>query len=383
MNRYILLIFMLIPCLLLTGCWSYREINSLYIVAGIAVDKEKETEKYKVTTEFINIKENQRDQGFESVLLESKGDSILDAVSKMIRISAKKPYWGHASSIIISEEVARESIIPVLDLIARDEEPRLNTNIFISRESSAKEILEMESFSTDVRSYELGIMSNESQYLVHVPLLKTYEVINLLSSPKVDIVLPTILAFSNNGEDTNLLSGGAVFNRAKLVGFLEEDNILPYLFITNRVESGTLNIKVDEMNPGNTIVLEILGSNTKINPTYGTEKIGFDILVKTETTIAELNTMSDYISIDGRAELERLGEEYLEKQIKENIKDVQKKFGLDIFGFASIIRQRNYKLWEEIESEWDNIFLDIDLNIECDIHIINSGHLLKPIKVVD
>ena len=37
MNRYILIIIILITCILLTGCWSYREINSIYIVAGIAV----------------------------------------------------------------------------------------------------------------------------------------------------------------------------------------------------------------------------------------------------------------------------------------------------------------------------------------------------------
>ena len=64
MNKYISLILILICCLLLTGCWSYREINSLYIVAGIAIDKVAGTDKYNITTEFINIKENEREEGF-------------------------------------------------------------------------------------------------------------------------------------------------------------------------------------------------------------------------------------------------------------------------------------------------------------------------------
>lgn len=383
MNRYIFLLFIIIFCLLLTGCWNYNEINSLYIVAGIAIDKVKETEQYNITTELINIKDNKREQSFESILLESKGDSILDAVNNMIRISAKKPYWEHAISIIISEQVAREGIMPFLDVMGRDEEPRLNTNIYISKEKSAKEIIQNKSLSTDIRSYELGIMSNESKRLVHVPVLKTYEVINELAIPKVHIVLPTVVSFSNDGVNTNLLSGGAVFSMGKLVGFLGEDDMRTYLFIKDQVELGVLNIKAKENNPNDTIILQIFGSNTKIKPIYGAEKIGFDIKVKTDVTIAELTTMTDYISISGREKLKVLAEESLKEQIENLIKNVQEEFGFDIFGFGNIIRQRNPKLWKQIEKDWNQIFMDLDLNIECDIHIRNSGHLLKPIKVVD
>lgn len=383
MNRNTKVLIILIFGLLLTGCWSYREINSLYIVAGIAIDKVPETNQYNITTEFINIKDNKREQNFESILLETKGDSIFDAITKMIRISAKKPYWGHATSIIISKEVAREGIVPFLDLIARGTEPRLASNIYISKEKSAKEILEAESSSTDIRSYELEIMVDESNYLVPVPTLKTYKVINALAIPKVHIVLPTVASFSNNGKATNLLSGGAVFSMGKLVGFLEEEDIVPYLFIKDKVESGILNVKAEEKNPEDTIILEIFGSNTKIKPIYGVETMGFDISIKTDGTIAELTTMTDYISLEGREKLEKLAEESLKKQIENHIKDVQKKFGFDIFGFGNIIRQRNPKIWKTLEKDWDSVFKDLDFNINCDIHIRNSGSSLKPIKVVN
>lgn len=382
MNRYILILILLVCCILLTGCWSYKEIDSIYIVAGIAIDKAPDTNQYNITAELINVMENEVGKSFESILLETKGDSIFDAVTKMVRISAKRLYWAHATSIIISEEVAREGIIPFIDLITRNEEGRLSTNIFISKEESAKKILELKSFSTDIRSYELGIMVNESKHLVKVPALKTYEVINALAIPKVHIVLPTVLSFNNNGVDTNLLSGGAVIAEGKLVGFLNEDDIVPYLFIKDQIKSGILNVKIEEYNPNNTIILEIYESNTKINPIYKTENIGFDIKIKTEVTIAELTTMTDYISLGGRERLKVLAEEYLKNQVEKLIKDVQEEFGLDIFGFGNILRQKNPKLWKSIENDWDSIFMDADFNIVCDIHIRNSGHFLKPIQVV-
>ena len=105
---------------------------------------------------------------------------ISDAVTKMIRISAKIPYWGHATSIIIGEEVAREGIMTFLDLISRNAEVRLGIDVFISKGQSAKEVLSHGALSTDVKSYELAIMVNESKYLVKVPVLKAYEVINEL-----------------------------------------------------------------------------------------------------------------------------------------------------------------------------------------------------------
>ena len=159
--------------------------------------------------------------------------------------------------------------------------------------------------------------------------------------------------------------------------------MLPYLFIRDDVESGTLKVKTGIDNPGDTIILEIFGSNTKVKPIYGRETIGFDIFIKTDVGIWELTTMTDYISPQGRKELKRLAEESLENEIRNHIKDVQKKFGFDIFGFGNIIRQRNNKLWKTIEDVWDSIFMDMDVNINCDIEIKNSGHSLKPIKVVD
>jgi len=279
--------------------------------------------------------------------------------------------------------VAREGIIPFLDFIARNEAVRLGTNIYIAKDRSAKDVLQVESLSTEVRSFELDVMINESKHLVKVPILKTYEVINALAIPKFHIVLPTVVSYSNDGKDTNQLSGGSVFSKGKLVGFLKEEDIIHYLFIKNKVESGILNIKAPKANPDDIIILKIFGSNTKITPKYGDETIGFDVIVKTDVSIGELTTMTDYISTQGRENLKILAEESLEKEIENFIKNVQDEFGFDIFGFGNILRQRNPKMWAVVEDDWDSIFMDMDINVVYDIQIRNSGYTLKTIKVVD
>lgn len=230
MTKYLLIsLVMIILCLLLTGCWSYREIDSLYIIAGIAIDKEPNSDIYNVTAEFVDAKntagggaQQQTEQGLQSVLLETKGVSVFDAIRKMIKISAKRPYLAHATTIVISEEAAREGIVPFLDLVVTHEEPRLDVDVYVARGKLAGEILHTKSFSSDIRSFELSQIVNENKQLVRIPILKAYEIINQLATPKFSIVLPVVTSFINHGESTNILSGGAVFKTDKLVGFREK-----------------------------------------------------------------------------------------------------------------------------------------------------------------
>ena len=106
------------------------------------------SEQFNITAELVNIKETgsrQEDQTFESALLEIEGSSIFDTIRKIIRISSKRPYLAHATIIIVSEEVAREGVISLLDLITANEEPRLDISVLVSKGISANEVLSMKS----------------------------------------------------------------------------------------------------------------------------------------------------------------------------------------------------------------------------------------------
>ncbi len=392
MNKYTLILSIIIVCcIVLTGCWSYKEVDSLYIIAGIAIDRNPGSDKYNVTAEFIDAKtgvgsNSEAEQGLESVLIETEGVTIFDAVRKMIKISAKQPYLAHTTTIIISEEAAREGIVPFLDLVATNEEPRLDVDVYVSRGKPAGEVLHIKSISSDIKSFELSEMVNENKQVVPVPVLKVYEIINQLAIPKFNTVLPVVTSFHSHGKNTNVLSGGAVFKADKLVGFLKQEDINPYLFIKDEIRSTVINVETEEKDFNGTVTLETLNNRTKINTVYDPEDmegISFDIKIKTNAFITELDTKTDYISPSGRKKLKKLADSHLEKRIEDHINKTKEKFEFDIFGFGNIIRQRNPKLWKELEEDWDSIFMDVNFNIKSDIRIKNSGHILGPIKVAD
>lgn len=386
MNRFLSILLIIIFCFLFTGCWSYREINSLYVIAGIGIDKVPNSNQFSITAELVNLKENgsrQEEQQFESALLEIKGTSVFDTLRKIIRISSKRPYLAHATVIIVSEEVAREGIISVLDLIAANEEPQLDISVLVSRGRSANEVLSMKSLSTEILSFELSTAINQNEKLMRVPVIRAYEIINMFAIPKTGTVIPVVTSFNVKGTDLSILSGGAVFKADKLIGFLEQEDIVPYLFIKNKIGSNVLDIETKEGDLGGTATFETYRNRTKIKPIYGTEAVSFDIDIEMEAFLVELDTMTDYISTQGRAKLKKMAEEHLKRKIEDHIKKVKEDFELDIFGFGNIIRQKNPKLWKELEEDWDTTFVNTDFNVNCKVRIKGVGHTLKPIRAVD
>ena len=70
--------------IILCGCWNYREIDNLAIVAGIAIDKDMVTNKYILTTEVITTQSQGVSSIISSELYSSEGDSVFGAVRNTI-----------------------------------------------------------------------------------------------------------------------------------------------------------------------------------------------------------------------------------------------------------------------------------------------------------
>lgn len=381
MNKFLLLILIIVLTIVpLTGCWSYKEIDKLAIVSGMAIDKDSSGKGYKLTAEIINITSASKEPQFNSLKLESRGDTIFDCNRNMINISAKRLYWGHATTIIVSEEVAKDGLIPILDWIVRDSEPRLTIYIFVSKAKDAKEILNVQSVSTEIRSFELESMIISNKILSKTPNIQAYELIDDITTGGISPVIPTIGVVMNGGEKTTELSGGAILNKDALAGFMSLEDVKYYLFVRNQIKGGLLTINLGKGDSKDNATLEIFKNKTKITPKVSDGKLSMSIKVKTEVAIGELDTSIDFISKSGMEQLKGIAEKSLEGDILKTIKKIQEDFGLDIFGFGNIVKEQMPDLWKDISKDWDAIFKDLVVEVDADVHIRSSGHSSKTIK---
>lgn len=363
----------------LTGCWNYREIDQLYMVSGFAVDKAPDG-KFLITVEAVDIKTAGKEATFAPLILSAEGETLLDAIRNIIIISGRKLYWSHAKVIIIGQELAKEGIIPILDLISRDPEPRLELNVIISKERTAGEIFLLQSTVEKIQGFEIYTMVKSQKSLSKAPTIKAYQLVNSLSLEKGAAVLPVIGFAMNAGKKNIALSGAAVLKKEQLAGFLGEEDTKYLLFVRDEIKGGVLpEMKLSEASP-KIISLEIFENKTQITPVYSNGKVSMNIEIKTKAAVDEHGTTKSYIDPENISVLKREAEKSLENNIKNTIRKVQEEYETDIFGFGNEIKIKMPSLWKSMEQDWDRLFPDLDVNVKASIDIRNTGITLKPLR---
>ncbi|WP_418792531.1 Ger(x)C family spore germination protein [Phosphitispora sp. TUW77] len=363
----------------LAGCWNYREIDNLHMVSGFAVDKSKDG-KFLITAETVNISTGNQNSTFAPLIFSAEGETMLDAIRNIIIVSGRKLYWSHAKAVIISQDIAREGIIQVLDLITRDPEPRLELIVMISKEKTAKEIFLLHNTESKLQGFEIDVLMKTQKSLSKTPTTKVYQLVNSLSNNKESVVLPTIGFVMNAGKKNIGLSGAAIFKKDKLVGFLDGEETKYVLFVKNQIRGGILPlIKLGETSRS-IISLEIFRNKTKIKPVYSNGKITINVDIKTRAAVDEQGTSATYIDPKSLRMLEKEAGKSLKNNIEDTIRKVQKKYGADIFGFGNEIKITMPSLWKSIAHDWDSLYRDLDVEVKASIDIRNTGLTMIPIK---
>lgn len=366
--------------LFISGCWNYREIDQLAIVAGAAIDKQDD--KYLVSAEIVNVTGGKEAKVSPKVVT-GIGDTIFDAIRNTIKISGKQLYWAHSEILIISQDIAREGVVEVIDMFARDPETRMSSNLLISKEKTAKEILEQQSITTEIQSSQINKMLMSQKGLSKAPVIAIYQFVNNLADNTRSAVLPAITNKKNQGKSETELFGTAVFKKDKLSGFLNGEDTKYFLFALNKVKGGLLIQKEKLEGSDVKVSLEIFADKTytKIKPVYSNGKLTMTLDVFVNVAIGELEGSKNYMSEPGRTKLQKAAEKSLEDNINRVIKKVQNEYSSDIFEFGRIVQDERPDVWKELENDWEKIYKDLEVKVKAEIIIKDSSLLLKPIKI--
>jgi hypothetical protein len=109
------------------------------IVSGVALDEE--TDHYKITYEMIDLTKPVKQRGLTTILLDSEGDTIFDAIRNVKKKLRNKIYFGHMMTVILSEDIAKSKKIgQIANWFLRDSEGRETMYFVVSKEKSAAEI---------------------------------------------------------------------------------------------------------------------------------------------------------------------------------------------------------------------------------------------------
>ena len=196
------IIFIIIMCpIILCGCWNYREIDTFAIVTGMAIDKDMTTNKYIVTTEIITTQMSGASSIISSELYSSEGDSIFGAVRNTIEKTGLKLFWSDAKVVIISESIAMEGVIPVIDWFNRSSDVRSDMWMLISKEDSAAEILKAKVKLNAVTSFHLNETMKSGKYLSKFTDSRLWSFVDGISSEGKSETVATVKIELNDGHN--------------------------------------------------------------------------------------------------------------------------------------------------------------------------------------
>ncbi len=381
MKKTIAICFIITFSIVLGGCWNYTEIESLIIVAGAAVDRSTDGKQYHVTIETIDLSGGGKEAQAKSALYEADGKTILDAVRNAKRIATTKFYWSNCQIIVLSEQIARAGLIPILDVFTRDNEPRGTMEVLVAKEASAKEILAQKGISSPIISFDIDkILETDHEFLSSTSYILLHNIFNTLAGSGRSLTLPTVQNVSNNQSKTPMVSGDAVFQKDKLVGFLTGDETKYSLFVKDEVKGGLITgeIEQDGLHPYS---LEILSSHTDISHQFKDGVLTMKVKMKTNTALLLLSSEVDFIQYGARDTLVQNAQTMVEENVHGVIAMVQSKFDSDIFGFGEHISKSDPKLWKHLKNNWNETFKALQVEVVSDINIANSVFLKTPYKV--
>lgn len=381
----ILTIFVFISCLLFSGCWNYREIEKLSIVAGFAIDKEADTGNYILTVETIDVSGGGsnggggKQQSMQSVVSKSYGKTVFDAVRQFIGRTGKRLYWSHAKIVIIGNEVAKEDIVPAVDWIMRDPEPRTDMWVTISKEKTAGEILEAENNLNPIKSFGLDeMMKNEKSLYTSIPT-ELWQLIQDLGSDSISASAPSIQLTVKDGTKIPEITGTAIFKKNKLIGWLNGDDTKYLAFLKNKMTSSIVPL-TNAAGTNNNVALEVYGNETKIKSEYQNEKIKMSVDTKTYVTIGEVQGTKNLIEEKGAEKVKKDGEKRIENRMKSVVEKLQTEYKSDVVGFGRYLQIQKPSVRKKIK-DWDEEFTKIDVEINVSLKITGTAYSSKPIKV--
>ncbi|MGM0921435.1 MAG: Ger(x)C family spore germination protein [Bacillota bacterium] len=383
-----ILIILIIVLLFTTGCWNRREINELAITLAIGLDTTMDGQ-YLVTAQVVNPGEVAAEGGSGSssvIVYQATGETVFEAFRKMTRESPRRIYPSHLRILVIGESLAKEGIGKPLDLLFRDWELRSDFYITIAKGKKAEDILKVPTTIEKIPANNMfdTLKVSEKAWSVTSSVTLDDLIADLVSDGKQP-VLTGIEALIKGNEEAALskrneemidsparllFDGLAVFDKDKLIGWLDEKQSRTYNAVTNKVKSTVVNISCPKEGKA---VLQLLQSKAKIKGKVKNGKPEVNIEFQREYNVGEVECKIDLTKPETIYKLEKIEEQRATKMFEQSIRQVQEEFEVDIFGFGEAVHRADPKAWKKLSKNWDKEFEELPVNIKVEAKIRRIG----------
>lgn len=391
MKKLLVSFFVFIFCtMILTSCWDRRELNELYIVTALGIDKSEEG--YLVTVQLINpgeIESEKSETDTPVTTYQSSGETVFEALRRLTLEAPRRLYGAHLRLVVFGEELAREDGIgKVIDFISRDHEIRTEFYMLVSKNSTAEELLNILTPLERIPANKIiSTLEISERVWGSTRRIQLDELVSSLINEGKEPVLTGAIIRGNpdNGADMKILKRLdvptavetrylAAFKKDKLIGWLNEAESIGYNHIVGGIKSTLITIP---WNKEGKISVELIRTKQKIKGLVEDGEPKLVIEYQVEGNLGEVAADIDLSDEKNIHKIEKIVEEKIKEQMELTIEKV-KGLESDILGFGEAIHRADPHAWKELKENWNSQLKTLKVDIRVTAAIKNLGNIMDP-----
>lgn len=368
-----------------SGCWDRRELKSLAIISGIALDQAPNSDEVQATIQILNISQLSSGQGGGGgkgggenfTLISAQGPTVYDAVLRCTHQTTRQLFFSHAQVLLIGEDLARAGIGKYLDFFLRNKEVRDTIWVMVTK-GSAADLLSTKSTLEQVSSQALAKMVDTRAVTSGASGVNLYELTKRISGKSYAPLTSYIIKTQKKDQESFILSQTAVFNRhLQMIGTLSERETRGLLWAINQAHRGVLVIETPESN-GYTS-LEVLRSKGEMKPEIKDGRLQFKIKIHAVSIVQDTQGKLNMESPKVWQSLQSRGATVIKNDITMAL-EKSRQLNVDIFGLGDLVYKRYPEQWKQMQANWQDIYNNVPVQIVVQLEMRRSGLLRNSVN---
>lgn len=387
--KLVKILFFVVICLSLTGCYDKTELDNLAYVIGIGLDvgeaqngedDDNDGENLNITYQIaipVKIAGENNSSGKETYTTYTVSASSLFMGNSIVNAMASKEInLSHINIILYSEEIAKKGLSGHINGLLSNTDIRPKTPVAICRGKASDffnqitPVLE----TNPARYYSLILSSfNYTDESIGSELISFYS-----NAQSIDREASTVIGeisseeLNNSDSDENkdkaVFKGLAVFKAGTMIGEIPPKITDAHLLLTNALKRGNVTVKDPE--DENSIATATIRqyTPTKINVDVKDKVPKVDITLFINAHLEASNSTTDYLNPENKQKLKKAIEEKVTSNIYEYLNEI-KKLDSDIVGIGKYAKVKCLT-WKDYEDlKWQEIFKNSEFNVNVKVDL--------------
>ncbi len=375
----VLLLTLILP---LSGCWDNRELDSLFIVTGVALDKASDPGQMDIAVQIGKTNLNDSNSGKSnsekdySITLKTTAGTMMEGLVQFDRNSSRALLLQHNQVLLLGTDLAEQGVGDRIDLFMRDQEARMEVLVMVA-DGRGEEILSAKLGQEEISGMYLSRVMQDLYAVSPHYRTRMLDFLSRLRDETSSPVAPVVKLYEKDGRQQISIDGMAVLKNDRMVGHLNNDGVLGYLWAMGEVR-GCAAIAQSDLGR---VALHIANLDTKrdvfLCPDGGVRVV---LSVDATLSIGELRGFSEMTPEDLIPYLIRLAQNKIRSRITDTFKTAQE-LNADIYRFGASVHRTYPKEWRDMKKHWDELFPEIELEVNVKVHLPSTGQILKSIEM--